>query len=213
MIFEQIYTLIVGIMQSYGLPGYFLAMILQAVIAPIPSEALLLLGGASFGFFFGGLVGSLGETAGAIFGFYASKKGGKPIARRILGEKVMAFTERWFNTYGGKAVIIGRLVPIVPFDAVSYGAGLTGMKFSVFIIATFIASFPRAFFYSALGGFVASEVAREGFISAFNKIAVIIVGLAITLFVLHNLIMKKMMKEQSLTETIKQFINKVKHKF
>lgn len=191
ILLEQLYNAVVIITQSYGLPGYFLAMILQAIIAPIPSEALLLLGGASFGAFQGGMIGSLGETAGGIVSFFISRKGGRPVVKKLLGEKVMDFADKWFRTYGGRAVIIGRLVPVIPFDAVSYGAGLTSIKFRKFFIATFIASFPRAFFYSVLGSLVASEVARNGFISAFNKAVIIIGGLVVILIVFQNVLVKK----------------------
>jgi uncharacterized membrane protein YdjX (TVP38/TMEM64 family) len=198
ILLEQLYNTTIGIIQFYGLPGYFLAMIIQAIIAPIPSEALLILGGASFGAFMGGIVGSLGETAGAFFSFYISRKGGRPIVKKLLGEKIMDFADKWFQTYGGRAVLIGRLVPVIPFDAVSYGAGLTKIKFSIFFLATFIASFPRAFFYSILGSFVASEVARAGFITAFNKIFIIIAALIFTLIILQNILVRRVRRGKKL---------------
>ncbi|MBR9679304.1 MAG: VTT domain-containing protein [Nanoarchaeota archaeon] len=191
ILIEQLYNTTITIIQFYGLPGYFLAMIIQAIIAPIPSEALIMLGGASFGAFWGGLIGSLGETAGAVFSFYISKKGGRPIVKKLLGSKITDFADKWFQTYGGRAVFLGRLIPVIPFDAVSYGAGLTKIKFKKFFLATLIASFPRAFFFSILGGFVASEISREGFISAFNQILIIVIGLAVTLIVFQNLLVKK----------------------
>ena len=194
IILEQAYNLIIQITQFYGLPGYFIAMIIQAIIAPIPSEALILLGGASFGFFLGGIVGSLGETAGGVISFYISKKLGRPVVKKLLGEKTMNFTDKWFSIYGGRAVFIGRLIPVIPFDAVSYGAGLTKIKFKTYFTATFIASFPRAFFYSALGSLAANQINQQGFTTAFNQIMIIGVGLLITLIVLHNIIIKKIKK-------------------
>ncbi len=194
---KPLYETVIGIAGVYGLPGYFIAMILQSIIAPIPSEAVLLIGGATFGVLMGGIIGSLGETVGAIFGFYISRKGGRKVVRKFLGEKITEFTDNWFNSYGGRAVFIGRLVPVVPFDAVSYGAGLTGMSFKTFIIATAIASFPRAFFYAILGGFAASEIERAGFVTAFNKIFIILAGLAITLVAMQHILVRKFSKNSS----------------
>ncbi|PIN99655.1 hypothetical protein COT72_05245 [archaeon CG10_big_fil_rev_8_21_14_0_10_43_11] len=199
MILEQylqpVYDAVISITQLYGLPGFFVAMILQSIIAPIPSEALLILGGASFGWLWGGIIGSLGETAGAVIGFYIARKGGRPVAERFLGKTVFDFADKWFDLYGAKAVIIGRLIPVVPFDAVSYGAGMTKIKFSVFIIATAITSFPRAFFFTLLGDFVADTILREGFISGFNKAFILIGSIALTLFVFQHVISRKMKKQ------------------
>jgi len=189
---QQIIDIIIQIVTKYGLTGFFFAMIIQAIIAPIPSEMLLIIGGGLFGTIKGGFIGSIGETVGAIFSFYISKKGGRPIAKKLLGQNIMEFTDKWFNNYGAKAVLIGRLVPVVPFDAVSYGAGLTKMKFKPFIIATTIGSLPRSFFYAFIGSYIADAIKRDGIIASFNEITIIIISIIIVLYTTHKVIDKKL---------------------
>ncbi len=150
-IFVQIMNFLDWLMLTLGLPGYFIVLILQAIIAPIPSEATLMLGGWSYGFFLGGLVGWLGTTAGSVVTFFISRKGGRPIAIKLVGEKTIAFADRWFKKWGGWAVLIGRLIPFIPFDGISYGAGLTDMDFRTFIIASTLGGIPRSFLYAWLG--------------------------------------------------------------
>ena len=48
-----------------------------------------------------------------------------------------------------------RIVPFVPFDAVSYGAGLVGVPFSRFLLATAIGIIPSTLAYSYLGPMIA----------------------------------------------------------
>ncbi|MFX0096216.1 MAG: undecaprenyl-diphosphate phosphatase [Candidatus Hodarchaeota archaeon] len=150
---------LINVIIIIGPIGFFAVMIVQAIAAPIPSEAIILFGGGAFftiyGFWTGllmtGIVGGLGECAGALFGFYISRFGGRPMALRLVGKRSIQFADEWFTRWGGWAVLIGRLVPLIPFDAVSYGAGLTKMRFRSFITPTILGAFPRAFFYGYLG--------------------------------------------------------------
>src|SRR4030095_11451938 len=58
---------------------------------------------------------------------------------------------RWFARWGVYAVFAGRLLPGVAFDAISYAAGLTNMRFSNFLVATTLGIVPQTFLYSYLG--------------------------------------------------------------
>jgi uncharacterized membrane protein YdjX (TVP38/TMEM64 family) len=49
------------------------------------------------------------------------------------------------------AVFVGRLIPGVAFDVISYAAGLTRMRFRTFIFATTLGIFPQTLLYSYLG--------------------------------------------------------------
>lgn len=48
--------------------------------------------------------------------------------------------------------MIARLLPFISFDLVSYGAGLTSMKFIPFFVATGIGQLPATIVYSYVGG-------------------------------------------------------------
>ena len=131
----------------------FVAMIVQALAIPIPSEFVLICGGAAFGLLSGWLVGTLGSVVAAFIGFYISRKGGRSVALRFVGERGIEFADNWFNRWGVWAVLLGRFAPFIPFDVISYSAGLTQMKFRSFIVPTVIGTLPRALFYAFLGGY------------------------------------------------------------
>jgi uncharacterized membrane protein YdjX (TVP38/TMEM64 family) len=153
---EFIYQLLFWVVESFqagGLPILFVAMILQALAIPIPSEFVLICGGAAFGLLAGWLVGALGSVVAAFIGFYISRKGGRSVAMRFVGERGIEFADNWFNHWGVWAVLLGRIAPFIPFDVISYSAGLTQMKLRSFIIPTVIGTFPRAFFYAFLGSY------------------------------------------------------------
>jgi uncharacterized membrane protein YdjX (TVP38/TMEM64 family) len=153
---ELIHQLLLAIVKSFqagGLPSLFAAMIMQALIIPIPSEFILICGGAAFGFLSGWLVGAVGSVAAALIGFYISRRGGRSAAQRFIGRKGITFADNWFNRWGAWAVLLGRIIPFIPFDVLSYSAGLTNMKFRRFIIPTIIGTLPRTFFYALLGDY------------------------------------------------------------
>ena len=50
------------------------------------------------------------------------------------------------------SILIARLLPFMSFDIVSYAAGLTGMGFWGFFIATGIGQLPATIVYSYVGG-------------------------------------------------------------
>jgi len=149
----EILIWVIGSFQSGGLPLLFVMMIIQALAIPIPSELVLIAGGLAFGVVFGWLVGALGSIVAALLSFYISRKGGRSLAIRLVGEKGIKFADNWFNRWGAWAILLGRFAPFIPFDAISYSAGLTTMKLKNFIIPTIIGTLPRALFYVSLGGF------------------------------------------------------------
>ena len=153
---QFIYDVLILVIESFeagGLPLLFVMMIIQALAIPIPSELVLIAGGLAFDFPFGWLVGALGSVVAALVGFYIAQKGGRGLAIKLVGERGINFADNWFNRWGAWAILLGRFAPFIPFDAISYSAGLTSMKLKKFMIPTIIGTLPRTLFYTSLGSF------------------------------------------------------------
>ncbi|MHA1237901.1 MAG: undecaprenyl-diphosphate phosphatase [Candidatus Odinarchaeia archaeon] len=193
------YDFAINLILLIGPIGFFLAMVIQAIAAPIPSELVLMFGGGAFytleGFIgsllLTGIVGGLGECAGALCSFYISRFGGRPIATKLVGEENIKFADEWFKRWGGWAVLIGRLTPLIPFDAVSYGAGLTKMSLKVFMLATIIGAFPRAFFYGYVGILIQQAIEVGGIEFIYTLVSCVIVAVIILVLVVHRMVIKK----------------------
>lgn len=170
-----------SIIGSYGILGFFISMILQAVVAPIPGEVVMMAGGAMFGFLVASIVGEIAGCIGATLCFFISRKGGRSLVMRILSKKGLDFADNWFKKYGLWAVFFARLIPLIPVDAVSYGAGLTAMSFKSFIIATTVGMLPRVFFYSYLGELAAKHVETMGIEKAYLDALLILILAAIVI--------------------------------
>ncbi|GGI89970.1 hypothetical protein GCM10007966_18400 [Legionella impletisoli] len=122
---------------GYIAPLFFLFLYCFATLFFLPTMVVTLAGGALFGPIFGTFFNVIGATMGAAIAFAISRywisdwvhsKQNKHITLLIRG------VER----RGWQFVAFLRLVPIVPFNLVNYGLGLTRIKFSHYIVSTFI---------------------------------------------------------------------------
>src|SRR3954466_12642874 len=112
------------LMEKLGAPGAGLAIALENLFPPLPSEVILPLAGfaASRGDL--GLVSAIVfTTLGSVVGALALYGVGAVLGRdrtRALAERLPLMklrdvdkAEEWFVRHGSKAVLIGRLVPVV----------------------------------------------------------------------------------------------------
>jgi uncharacterized membrane protein YdjX (TVP38/TMEM64 family) len=128
-----------------------LLMVLQALVAPVPSFLITFANGLAFGVFWGWMLSLFGHVLAAAVCFWISRSLGRVPVEVLVGKTGLQSADRWFARWGMYAVFVGRLVPGVAFDVVSYAAGLTRMRFRNFIIATTLGIFPQTFLYSYLG--------------------------------------------------------------
>ena len=139
---------------SYGLwapvASCFL-MVLQALVAPVPSFLITFANGLAFGVFWGWMLSLFGHVLAAAVCFWISRALGRVPVEVLVGRTGLQSADRWFARWGLYAVFVGRLIPGVAFDVISYAAGLTRMRFRSFLIATALGIFPQTFLYSYLG--------------------------------------------------------------
>ncbi|WNZ29005.1 MAG: VTT domain-containing protein [Candidatus Bathyarchaeota archaeon] len=206
---EIVYDILIIVIESFqagGLPLLFGIMVIQAIAMPIPSMLVLIVAGLAFPFPFGWIVGSLGSIVASIVCFYISKKGGRNLAIKLIGEKGIQFADNWVNRWGSWAILLGRFAPFISFDAISYGAGLTTMKLKSFLIPTIIGTFPRTLFYTYIGtyfGLTFQElldsyhatgeipVELQSMVSLFNYVLLGIVAVIGVILIVHTLVTRR----------------------
>ncbi|MCC6738262.1 MAG: TVP38/TMEM64 family protein [Planctomycetia bacterium] len=136
-----------------------LLMIFQSVAAPLPAFVITFANGLLFGAWRGGLLSWSSAMAGAALCFYLARALGRPAVERLAGgRRALDVSDRFFARHGDRAVLVARLLPFVPFDIISYGAGLTSMGFWRFFIATGVGQIPATIVYSWLGQSMSGSV-------------------------------------------------------
>ncbi|MHA2289082.1 MAG: TVP38/TMEM64 family protein [Promethearchaeota archaeon] len=183
-------------------------MAIQGLIVPIPSEVVLLATGMIWGWLFGGIMGIIGSMAASLLCFYISRRGGRPLAQKFVGESGLAMADRLIQKYGVKAIIVSRFIPFISFDVISYASGLVDIDIKKYSIGTLIGSIFRAFFYSVWGallGFTPPiDTTDVGLIRAqsevFNVILLVVLAILVVMFLLYYLISKFYEKKSEKTE-------------
>lgn len=129
----------------------FFLMLFQSLVVPLPAYTIAFANGILFGVPWGILLSWTSAMAAAALCFGIARGLGRPWTERIVGKGGLKRADRFFLRFGGYAVFICRLIPLVSFDAVSYGAGLTGMRFWPFWLATGAGMLPATTVYTLLG--------------------------------------------------------------
>lgn len=147
----------VTIIHDLGDLGVFVGMFLESSIVPIPSEVIIIGAGAIGVPIVSILIfGSLGATLGAMVGYYLGRYAAMPAilkyGRFILIKPHHIYkAEEVAKKYGVAGVLIGRLLPIIPFKVFSIAAGITKIPPVPFFICTLVGVVPRIFLLSIFG--------------------------------------------------------------
>ena len=126
-------------------------MVLTALIPPLPAFLIAFANGLAYGTFWGGLLSVAAMTLQAAVAFGLARALGRGPLEALLGRAPLAATDRWFARWGALAVLLARLIPFVSLDLVSYGAGLTRMRFRQYLLATLVGIIPSGVLYAYLG--------------------------------------------------------------
>jgi uncharacterized membrane protein YdjX (TVP38/TMEM64 family) len=140
----------------------FVGLYVLACVAFLPGSVLTLGAGAAFGLWKGFVLVSIGSTVGAWASFLVGRYLLRDWVSRRL-EKVPAFAAvaEAVGQEGWKVVLLTRLSPVLPFNLLNYGYGLTTVGLGEYTLASWIGMMPGTFLYVYLGAAV-GEAARGG---------------------------------------------------
>ncbi|MEX2179446.1 MAG: DUF547 domain-containing protein [Gemmatimonadaceae bacterium] len=147
-------------------------VVIYAVVATLglPGTPLTLAGGALFGAVWGTGLNWMGATLGATGAFFLARTLGAGAVRSLLGKHAKAL-DRFGDSGSFLAMLRLRLIPVVPFNALNFGAGLAGVKPAVYIASTAIGILPGTAVYTYFADALLSGVegARQ---EAFVRVAI-----------------------------------------
>ncbi|QMT61234.1 TVP38/TMEM64 family protein [Legionella sp. PC997] len=150
----------------------------------LPTMVITLAGGALFGPLFGTLLNLLGATSGAAFSFLITRHLIYNWFLQRKGEKLSKLISA-VEQKGWVIVAFLRLVPIIPFNIVNYGLGITTIKFRPYLFTTFIFLIPAEIVYTYLGYAGMGVLKQEVF---YKHPVVLIAGLVLLLICIIKLL-------------------------
>lgn len=127
----------------------------------LPDTAMNLVGAMVFGPFAGTFYAWIGVFVGATWGYWLARFLGRDFVERFLGARFNALDER-FRDDGFRALLMIRLLPIMPFGVVSLAAGLTRIRTRDYLLATAIGILPVTFMHQFLFSQLGNSVLKNG---------------------------------------------------
>ena len=128
------------------------------LLAPVPRSVVSVLIGVVAGFWAGLAVALTGGLLGALGAFALARALGRPAVARFAGRHLDRI-DRFAVDRGFLAVLTGRLVPVVPFVVLSYGAGLTTVRPVPYTAATALGLVPSTVVQVGVGASAGAIVA------------------------------------------------------
>ena len=131
-------------------PLLFIAVYAIAAVLFLPGSVLTLAGGALFGPVLGTFYNLTGATIGATLAFLIARY----LASDWVADKAGGRLKQLINGVEGEGwrfVAFTRLVPLFPFNLLNYALGLTRIRLSHYLLATYTCMLPGAIAYTYLG--------------------------------------------------------------
>lgn len=126
---------------AWGPLGSIGLMVMHSFV-PFPSELLTITNGMVFGPLWGVIITWIGAMLGAYASFGLTRLYGRPFAAKHINSSQLEKLDLWVVKQGTVSLLIGRLIPIISFNLINYGAGMTKISWWTFTWTTGIGILP-----------------------------------------------------------------------
>lgn len=133
-----------------GILAYIGFLIVAIVIGPIPSTPVTVAAGAVWGPLPAALYGVIGLCLGSIAAYWIGRTLGRSAVQALIGKSIY-FSKHRGEVYLGWIVFVTHLIPVMPYDLVSYGAGISGLSFPIFAVANLLGLIPNTLLLTCMG--------------------------------------------------------------
>lgn len=118
---------------------YIVMKAITVVFTPLSGSPLRIVAGALFGFWEGVALSVAAGVLGGSINFWIARRFGRGVVGKLLGQDTLARVDPMLNRLGNwKALAAARLF-LAPFwDVLSYGMGLTRLRFRTYFAVAFI---------------------------------------------------------------------------
>lgn len=161
-----------NLLNEMGVGGVALLMFVENLLPPIPSEIVMPWAGyavsqGEMSFLAAVLAGSAGSFLGAAFWYFIARYVGAESLRRwidrhgwwlTLDQRDVDQTIRWFDRWGGPAVLLCRLIPGIR-TLISIPAGFSHMPVGVFSLYTAIGTVAWTAILTGIGWWLGNRYA------------------------------------------------------
>ncbi|MFT2017089.1 DedA family protein [Streptomyces sp. 796.1] len=195
------------LVDAMGGPGAGLAIALENLFPPLPSEVILPLTGFAAGQGVLSLASALfwttaGSLVGALVLYWIGALFGRERMHALWAKLPLVKpsdldrTEEWFAKHGTKAILLGRMVPIFR-SLISVPAGVERMRLPVFMLLTTLGSFVWNAVLVLTGYWLGDQWdAVETYVGFLSKAVLVVVVVSIVAFVVVRFRNRKQVRQR-----------------
>jgi uncharacterized membrane protein YdjX (TVP38/TMEM64 family) len=112
---------------ALGVGGVLVLLVvaLSHAIVPFPTELVTAAAGFVYGFWLAVPLLLVCWLASALLAYWLAERFGRPLAARLVGARRLARAEELMDIGGAATLLALRLIPLIPFNAICYAAGIT----------------------------------------------------------------------------------------
>jgi uncharacterized membrane protein YdjX (TVP38/TMEM64 family) len=126
-------------------------LILSHAVVPFPSELVTGAAAYVYGFWLAVPMLLVFWLASALLAYWLAERFGRPLARRIVGQRRLTQAEEYVARGGAAPLLALRLIPIIPYNAVCYAAGITRVPLWRYSWTTVVGVAPLTILVAYLG--------------------------------------------------------------
>lgn len=164
---------------GWAAPIAFALLYAAFTLVPAPATVLSITAGVLFGLPVGLAAAMSGAVLGATVAFGLSRGLGRSAVARIPSERLAWLDER-LGRRGLGAVVGVRLVPVIPFPALNYACGLTGIGLRDYVLGTIVGIVPSAVAYTTIGAYGADPGSVPFLLAVGGVVALILGGVVVS---------------------------------
>jgi uncharacterized membrane protein YdjX (TVP38/TMEM64 family) len=173
--------------ESYGIfsPIIYIILFTFIPLTLFPDSILAIAGGMCFGMVGGFIYTMIGAILGGTLSFFLARIMSHKVLNKLV-KKNLSNLESAIKKRGFLLVLVLRLIPLFPFDIISYAAGFSGIKFKDFALATVLGIIPGIFVFINIGD-KSTEIGSSSFYVSLS----LLIGLFVVAYFLKKKISLK----------------------
>jgi uncharacterized membrane protein YdjX (TVP38/TMEM64 family) len=128
-----------------------LTVCLSHAILPFPTEIVTAAAGFVYGFWLALPLLLACWLGSALLAYWLAERFGRPLARRLVGAKRLQRAEELMEIGGAATLLSLRLIPLIPYNAICYAAGVTRVPLVRYSWTTLVGIIPLTVLVAYLG--------------------------------------------------------------
>ncbi len=172
---EELQSLLDGL-GAVAIPAFIAVYVVASLLPVGPSALLTIVGGAFLGFAVALVSVLVAAIIAAVAAFLIARVLGRDVVAGISNERVRRL-DASVSEHGFGAVILARLVPVVPFTTANYAFGLTSVSLGSYAAATAVGIIPGTAVYVAVGAYGVEPTSPPFLLALLGLVLLTVLGL------------------------------------